>query len=105
VAANASLDALGDPTRRAIFERIGADGPLPVGEIASRLPVSRPAVSQHLKVLKEAGLVVDAQDGNRRLYSVDPRGLEELRGYFDRYWKDALAAFKEAAERPYEEER
>jgi len=99
-----ALDALGDPTRRAIFERL-ARGPLAVGEIARDLPVSRPAVSQHLKVLKEAGLVVDTQAGNRRLYRVDPHGLEALRGYFDRFWKDALASFKEAAERTEEEER
>jgi DNA-binding transcriptional ArsR family regulator len=78
---------------------------LAVVDIARDLPVSRPAVSQHLKVLKEAGLVVDAQAGNRRLYRVDPRGLEALRGYFDRFWKDALAAFKEAAERSEEEDR
>ena len=100
-----ALSALGDPTRRAIFERLGDDGPLAVVDIARDLPVSRPAVSQHLKVLKEAGLVVDMQAGNRRLYRVDPRGLEALRGYFDRFWKDALAAFKEAAERTEEEER
>ena len=100
--ANQLLDALGDPTRRAIFERIGADGPLPVGEIAQGLPVSRPAVSQHLKVLKRARLVLDAQAGNRRLYRVDPRGLEELRGYFDQFWSNALAAFKDAAERTEE---
>jgi len=100
-----ALSALGDPTRRAIFERLGDDGPLAVVDIARDLPVSRPAVSQHLKVLKEAGLVVDTQAGNRRLYRVDPRGLEALRGYFDRFWKDALAAFKEAAERTEEEER
>ena len=99
-----SLDALGDPTRRAIFERIGGAGPLAVVDIARDLPVSRPAVSQHLKVLKEAGLVVDTQAGNRRLYRVDPRGVEALRGYFDRFWSDALAAFKEAAERTKEEQ-
>ena len=99
------LDALGDPTRRAIFERIGDDGPLAVTEIARDLPVSRPAVSQHLKVLKDAGLVADEPAGNRRLYRVDPRGLEELRGYFDRFWSTALTAFKEAAERTDKEER
>jgi DNA-binding transcriptional ArsR family regulator len=102
---SAPLDALGDPTRRRIFERVGDDGPLAVGEIAKDLPVSRPAVSQHLKVLKQAGLVVDTQAGNRRLYRVDPRGLEELRGYFDRFWSNALAAFKDAVERTDEEER
>jgi DNA-binding transcriptional ArsR family regulator len=99
-----ALDALGDPTRRAIFERIGDDGPLAVVDIARDLPVSRPAVSQHLKVLKEAGLVVDTQAGNRRLYRVNPRGVESLRAYFDRYWSDALAAFKEAAERTKEDQ-
>jgi DNA-binding transcriptional ArsR family regulator len=105
VLAYQSLDALGDSTRRAIFERIGDDGPLAVGEIANHLPVSRPAVSQHLKVLKEAGLVTDTQAGNRRLYKVDPRGLDEVRRYFDRYWNNALDAFKQAAERTDEEER
>ena len=95
---NALLDALGDPTRRAIFERLGDDGRLAVVEIARGLPVSRPAVSQHLKVLKDAGLVVDAQAGTRRLYRIDPRGLEGLRGYFDRFWSNALAAFKPAVE-------
>ena len=96
--------ALGDPTRRAIFERL-VDRPWAVGELASTLPVSRPAVSQHLKVLKEAGLVVDLPAGNRRLYRVDPRGLEELRGYFDRFWSNALAAFKQAVEQEDEEDR
>jgi DNA-binding transcriptional ArsR family regulator len=105
VTANVALAALGDPTRRAIFERLGEDGPLAVVEIARDMPVSRPAVSQHLKVLKEAGLVVDSQAGNRRLYRVDPRGLESLRGYFDRFWTGALASFKDAAERTNEEDR
>ena len=100
----ARFEAIGDRTRWAIVERL-AHGPLSVRQLADELPVSRPAVSQHLKVLKEAGLVVDTQAGNRRLYRVDPRGLEALRGYFDRFWKDALAAFKEAAERTEEEER
>ena len=76
------MDALGDPTRRAIFERLGA-GPRAVGELAKELPVSRPAVSQHLKVLKDAGLVVDRPQGTRRLYQLDPRGIEALRAYFD----------------------
>ncbi len=98
------LDALGDPTRRAIFERL-ADGPLAVGEIARDLPVSRPAVSQHLKVLKEAGLVSDTQAGNRRLYEVDKRGVAGVRAYFDQFWNTALQAFKEAAERTDEEEQ
>ncbi|HSR22489.1 MAG TPA: metalloregulator ArsR/SmtB family transcription factor, partial [Candidatus Eisenbacteria bacterium] len=89
------LDALGDRTRRAVLERL-RDGPLPVVEIARDLPVSRPAVSQHLKVLKDAGLVVDRQEGTRRVYSVDPRGVEAMRHYLDRFWDRALAAFKEA---------
>lgn len=98
------LDALGDPTRRAIFERL-ANGPLSVGDIAKRLPVSRPAVSQHLKVLKEAALVRDHAEGTRRLYQIDKRGLEMLRKYFDRFWDDALDAFKRAAEETYKEKR
>ena len=91
------MTALGDPTRRAIFERL-AGGPSSVGVIASGMPVSRPAVSQHLKVLKDAGLVIGRQDGNRRIYSVDPAGVGELRAYFERFWTHALGAFKEAAE-------
>jgi DNA-binding transcriptional ArsR family regulator len=79
-------------------------GPSPVGQIARRLPVSRPAVSQHLRVLKEAGLVRDHRDGTRRLYRVDPEGLSALRAYLETYWDTALAAFKEAAERPDDEE-
>jgi DNA-binding transcriptional ArsR family regulator len=92
------LAALGDPTRRAIFERL-ADGPRAVRELADELPVSRPAVSQHLKVLKNAGLVVDQAAGNRRLYSVDPEGLAALRAYMDQFWDRALTNFKDAAER------
>ena len=92
------LSALGDPTRRAIFELL-ADGPRPVGELARELPVSRPAVSQHLRVLKEAGLVSDRQAGNRRLYQLNPEGIGALRAYFDQFWDKALAAFKNAAER------
>src|SRR3954471_13802909 len=92
------MNALGDPTRRAVFERLRR-GPLAVGALASGLPVSRPAVSQHLKVLKQAGLVRDRPDGNRRIYSLDPDGVGALRGYFDRFWKQSLVAFKEAAER------
>ena len=99
-----AFDALGDPTRRAVFERLAA-GPLAVGEIARGMPVSRPAVSQHLKVLKGAGLVTDSQAGNRRLYAVDPDGIEAVRRYFDRFWSNQLAAFKEAAERTSKEER
>ena len=97
------MNALGDPTRRAIFERL-ATGPRAVGEIADELPVSRPAVSQHLKVLKDAGLVVDTRDGTRRLYRLDPGGVGALREYFDAFWTQALAAFKAAVENPTEEE-
>lgn len=99
------LSALGDPTRRLIFERL-ADGPRAVGELARDLPVSRPAVSQHLKVLKEAGLVVDRQVGNRRLYQVNPTAVAALREYFDQFWSQSLAAFKQAVEqgRPTSEE-
>jgi DNA-binding transcriptional ArsR family regulator len=87
------LTALGDPTRRLIFDRI-SDGPLPVGELASGLPVSRPAVSQHLKVLKDVGLVLDRQVGTRRLYQTDPAGIAVLRGYLDSFWERSLAAFE-----------
>jgi DNA-binding transcriptional ArsR family regulator len=92
------FDALGDPTRRAIFERL-ARGPTAVGELAQELPVSRPAVSQHLRVLKRAGLVSDQREGSRRLYEVDLDGVEALRTYLDSFWTDALAAFRKAAER------
>ena len=94
--------ALGDPTRRAIFERLAAQ-PRAVGELAADLPVSRPAVSQHLKVLKAAGLVVDRPAGNRRIYQVDPDGVAALRAQLDRFWTDALAAYKAVAEQPTEE--
>jgi len=94
----AGLAALGDPTRRAIFERI-AERPLAVGEIARELPVSRPAVSQHLRVLKEAGLVIDEPDGNRRIYRLDPEGVRALRDYLEMFWNRSLAAFKAAVER------
>jgi DNA-binding transcriptional ArsR family regulator len=96
------LAALGDPTRRTIFERL-AERPRPVGELARELPVSRPAVSQHLKVLKDAGLVVDHAAGTRRVYRVDPEGLAALRDYLDGFWNRALVAYKEAAERPTKE--
>jgi DNA-binding transcriptional ArsR family regulator len=89
--------ALADPTRRQIFERL-AGKPLSVAEIALGLPVSRPAVSQHLKVLKEARLVTERKAGTRRVYRLDPRGVEDIRGYLDRFWDRALAAFKAAAE-------
>jgi DNA-binding transcriptional ArsR family regulator len=92
-----AMDALGDPTRRAIFEQLRR-GPRAVGEIASELPVSRPAVSQHLRVLKDAGLVTERREGTRRLYRLDPDGLGELRDYFDGFWTEALAGFKAAAE-------
>jgi DNA-binding transcriptional ArsR family regulator len=94
--------ALGDSTRRAIFERL-ADGPRSVGELARGLPVSRPAVSQHLKVLKDAGLVTDRPDGNRRLYQINADGVGALRAYLDRFWNQSLAAFKRAAEQPAKE--
>ena len=89
--------ALADPTRRAVFERL-REGPRPVGEIAHDLPVSRPAVSQHLKVLKEAGLVTDRPEGTRRVYYIDPEGLGALRVWLDRFWGDALAAFQAQVE-------
>jgi DNA-binding transcriptional ArsR family regulator len=97
------LNALGDPTRRAVCERL-ARGPQSVGEIAGWLPVSRPAVSQHLKVLKAAGLVTDRPVGNRRVYQLDPGGVAVLRGWLDRIWSDALTAFKTAAEQPVQED-
>jgi DNA-binding transcriptional ArsR family regulator len=100
----AGMRALGDGTRRAIFELLG-DGPRPVGEIARRLPVTRPAVSQHLKVLKEAGLVLDHQIGTRRLYQLNPDGVGALRTYFDRFWNRSLAAFKDVVERAQEEKQ
>jgi DNA-binding transcriptional ArsR family regulator len=97
-----ALTALGDPRRRQIFERL-ADRPSAVGELARQMPISRPAVSQHLKVLKESGLVIDRRDGNRRIYQLDPKGIDELRGYLERFWNQALAAFKAAAEQADEE--
>jgi DNA-binding transcriptional ArsR family regulator len=96
------LAALGDPTRRAIFERL-ADRPRAVGELASELPVSRPAVSQHLRVLKDARLVVYQRVGTRRVYQVDPEGLRLLRGYLDHFWDQALAAYKTAVEQETKE--
>lgn len=92
------LEVLGDPTRRAIFERL-AKRPSAVGELAEGLPVSRPAVSQHLRVLREAGLVTERRAGNRRIYQLDPTGLLALRSYVDELWERALLSFKEAAER------
>jgi DNA-binding transcriptional ArsR family regulator len=99
-----ALAALADPTRRAVFERLRA-GPVSVPDIAADLPFSRPAVSQHLKVLKDAGLVRDEADGTRRLYEVDPRGIEELREWLDSFWDDALEAFKAEAERTARKKR
>jgi DNA-binding transcriptional ArsR family regulator len=96
VIANA-LTALADPTRRRVFELI-AERPSPVGEIAGRLPVSRPAVSQHLKVLRTAGLAEERRVGTRHVYSVDPAGLNALRAYFDVFWERSLASFKSALE-------
>ena len=90
------FSALADPTRREIFELL-ARRPRPVGELAEGLPVSRPAVSQHLKVLLDAGLVTDTKDGSRRLYRVNPRGVAGMREYLDRFWSDALGAFETAA--------
>ncbi|MEU0501143.1 metalloregulator ArsR/SmtB family transcription factor [Nocardia sp. NPDC005998] len=95
---NAALDALGDPTRRAIFERLGK-GPCAVGELADALPVSRPAVSQHLKVLKEAGLVVDQAMGTRRVYRLNPQGIDGLRVYFTQFWSTAMSAFQDEVNR------
>jgi DNA-binding transcriptional ArsR family regulator len=94
--------ALADPTRRQVFERLGA-GPRAVGELAEGLPVSRPAVSQHLRVLKEAGLVTDRPDGARRVYQIDPQGLGQMRAWLDRFWDVALAAFAAEAEREDQE--
>jgi DNA-binding transcriptional ArsR family regulator len=96
------LATLADPTRRAIFERL-AEHPLAVVDISSALPVSRPAVSQHLRVLKDAGLVIDERAGNRRIYRLDPAGIGELRDYLDEFWSKALAAYKAAVEKRTEE--
>jgi DNA-binding transcriptional ArsR family regulator len=93
-----AIAALADPTRRTVFERLRG-GPRPVVEIARGLPVSRPAVSQHLRVLKDAGLVRERREGTRNFYSVDGDALAELREYFENFWEEALAAFKDAAEK------
>ena len=98
-----ALSALADPTRRAIFEQL-AQRPRAVGELARDFPVSRPAVSQHLRVLKSAGLVVDRPAGSRRIYQVDPEGLTELRAYLDRFWNQALVAYKAAVEQRTQED-
>ena len=97
------LTALGDPTRRTIFERL-ADQPRAVGELALGLPVSRPAVSQHLRVLKDAGLVIDRRAGNRRIYQLNPDGVGRLRAYLDQFWNQALVAFKATVEQGVEED-
>ncbi|MGO9438307.1 MAG: ArsR/SmtB family transcription factor [Terracidiphilus sp.] len=94
----AGLDALGDATRMAIFQRLSG-GPLAVNELARTLPVSRPAVSQHLKVLKDAGLVLDNKAGTRRLYQLNPEGVARLRAHFDQMWTKALSNFQTAAEK------
>jgi DNA-binding transcriptional ArsR family regulator len=104
MAYGSALAALADPTRRAVFERLRA-GPRSVGAIAQGMPVSRPAVSQHLKVLKEAGLVADRPEGNRRVYYVDPDGLGALRGWLDQFWDAALAAFQAEVEASAGEQR
>ena len=92
------LSALADPTRRRVFERL-RQGPRPVGTIARGMPVSRPAVSQHLKALKDAGLVADRQEGTRRVYFIDPHGLGALRRWLDQFWDDALVAFQAEVEK------
>jgi DNA-binding transcriptional ArsR family regulator len=97
-----ALAALADPTRRRVLERLRG-GPKPVSEIARALPVSRPAVSQHLKVLKEAGLVREERHGTQHIYEIDPKGLGPLRAWLDQFWDDALDAFKAEAERESEE--
>jgi DNA-binding transcriptional ArsR family regulator len=99
----AGLAALGDPTRRAVFELV-AERPRAVGELARELPVSRPAVSQHLKVLKDAGLVVDRAAGNRRIYAANPEALAELRAYLEQFWKTALVSSKGIVEQPTKED-
>ena len=93
-----ALQSLADPTRRKVFERL-RQGSQSVGELAHGLPVSRPAVSQHLKVLKDAGLVIDRPEGTRRLYQLNPAGVEAMRAYFDTFWNQALTAFKLAVEK------
>jgi DNA-binding transcriptional ArsR family regulator len=96
--------ALGDPTRRAIFERLAAR-PQAVGELARVLPVSRPAVSQHLKILKRAGLVADRRMGTRHVYRLDPEGLAALRAQLERFWTQALTNYKQLVEQPTEEDQ
>jgi DNA-binding transcriptional ArsR family regulator len=99
-----ALTALADPTRRAVFERVGRS-PAAVGEIAAGLPVSRPAVSQHLKVLKEAGLVTETPQGTRRIYRLDPRGIGALRDWLDQFWAGQLGAFRDFVEQQEQEDK
>jgi len=99
-----ALTALGDPTRRVIFERV-ADHPSSVGELAQRLPVSRPAVSQHLRVLKDAGLVADRPEGTRRVYYIDPHGLGAIRKWLDQFWDVALEAYAEEVKQAEDKRR
>jgi DNA-binding transcriptional ArsR family regulator len=94
---HAQLEALGDPTRRAIVLRL-LDGPMAVGKLADEFPISRPAISQHLRILKKSNLVVDRAEGNRRFYQLNPDGFNSLREYFDTFWTQALAAFKKKIE-------
>ena len=94
---DAQLDALGDPTRRSIIQQL-LEKPMAVGELARHFPVSRPAISQHLRVLKQANLVVDRPAGNRRVYQLNPEGFDSLRDYFDQFWTQALTAFKKKVE-------
>jgi DNA-binding transcriptional ArsR family regulator len=96
---SAQLDALGDATRRAVLQRLLA-GPLPVGKLAEGFPISRPAISQHLRILKESGLVTDRANGTRRVYQLNPAGFDSLREYFDQFWNQALDAFKKKVEEP-----
>ena len=101
----AQLNAFGDATRRAILARL-LEGPMPVGKLAGEFPVSRPAISQHLRILKRARLVVDRAEGNRRLYRLNPEGFDSLREYFDQFWTHALDAYKKRVEdRPKEKAR
>jgi DNA-binding transcriptional ArsR family regulator len=102
--ANRVVSALADPTRMSVLEKL-RDGPRSVGEIANDLPVSRPAVSQHLKVLKDAGLVNDRSVGTRRIYYIDPKGLGAMRAWLDQFWESALAAFAEAAELEHKKQK
>ena len=101
---SSALAALADPTRRTVFERVAAR-PQAVGELAAGLPVTRPAVSQHLKVLKEAGLVTDSADGTRRIYRIDPRGIGAVREWLDSHWAAALDAFKAFADEQHGEDK